>query len=195
MWVAKAFYHTWVVACDVAFCVPVVHSLCTEECGNIARTQAQNVHFLLFQFYTKLTVTHSRSHPWAGMNRQVAIYSVAAGVGAVGLSVGLCLLGRKLVEWFRVRLLARGSKQFLTFEYIMNHGRSLLEHCQLTVSDLALLSQLNPWKVCRPIVPMHINHVRCWIGNYLAPVQVMPLNSIYQLSMLINSPPHHKTFV
>ena len=41
MWVAKAFYHTWVVACDVAFCIPVVHSLCTEECGNIARIQAQ----------------------------------------------------------------------------------------------------------------------------------------------------------
>ena len=116
---------------DVAFCVPVVHSLCPEECGNIARTQAQNVHFLFYQFYTLLTVTHSRSHPWAGMNRQVAIYSVAAGVGAVGLSVGLCLLGRKLVEWFRVRLLARGSKQSLTFECIVNHGRSLLEHCQL----------------------------------------------------------------
>jgi len=44
------------------------------------------------------------------MNRQVAIYSVAAGAGAIGLSVGLCLLGRKLVEWYRVRPLARESK-------------------------------------------------------------------------------------
>ena len=78
------------------------------------------------------------------MNRQVAIYSVAAGVGAVGLSVGLCLLGRKLVEWFRVRLLARGSKQSLTFQCIMNHGCSLLEHSQPTVLVIALLSQLNP---------------------------------------------------
>ena len=140
-------------------------------------------------------LNHSRSHLWAGMNRQVAIYSVAAGVGAVGLSVGLCLLGRKLVEWFRVRLLARGSKQSLTFQCIMNHGCSLLEHRQLTILVLALLSQLNPWKVCGPIVPMHINRIRCWIENHLTPVKVMPLNSKCPLSMLINSPPHHITLV
>lgn len=37
------------------------------------------------------------------MNRQVAICGVAAGVGAIGISVGLCFLGRKILAWYRVR--------------------------------------------------------------------------------------------
>ena len=38
------------------------------------------------------------------MNRQVAICGAAAGVGAIGLSVGLCLLGRKVLTWYRVSI-------------------------------------------------------------------------------------------